>query len=91
MFGWFKKIKERAAEDARLQSQQDLARSTYVSDLLTKRREAMLAKPCPMRGMIPCTKECVHFKDGYTYDVPRFNGDGFVPMIENPSCKLWRK
>ena len=88
---WYTEYKKRkASEKLAAQEWYKTEETLAEHDILTA-KNAMIQKPCPVRGMEFCFDNCVHFQEGCIfYELPH-PGSGFSGhwVREYPKCKLW--
>ena len=87
---FIKRYKEKKeAERISAREKYQAEKESEEKDIL-KATEAMLNKPCPFNNMGNCFRECVHFKEGFTFYMV---GVGHFPGGWNKHhsrCKLWQ-
>jgi len=92
MFNFIKKYKERKAKEAEERLASNKANEDVAKLRISKCKELMLSKPCPINDNKKCFDECAHFCEGDIFYMPLFYGDGLgFWNINYPKCKLWER
>lgn len=86
---WLRARKERKiAEEAQTERQLEDTKAKSIEDN-EKLTVEMEARPCAINGFNSCSRECIHFNEGWVRIGPNFFDTGRCVLSTPPSCKLW--